>query len=53
MGDGQTTEPEAYPHNERQLRINACRVQLTRVRDATVVFILPLAEFAETFAYPS
>lgn len=36
------------PH---QLRLNAYRVLLTRGRDATVVFVPPLAELDETFAY--
>jgi hypothetical protein len=34
-----------------QLRINAYRVLLTRGRDACVVFVPPLAELDETFAY--
>jgi len=36
------------PH---QLRVNAYRVLLTRGRDATVVFVPPLAELHETFRY--
>jgi hypothetical protein len=35
----------------RQLRINAYRVLFTRGRDACVVFVPPLAELDETFAY--
>ncbi len=34
-----------------QLRLNAYRVLLTRGRDATVVFVPPLEELEETFAY--
>jgi hypothetical protein len=34
-----------------QLRVNAYRVLLTRGRDATVVFVPPLAELDETYAY--
>lgn len=34
-----------------QLRINAYRVLLTRGRDATIVFVPPIAEMDETFAY--
>jgi DUF2075 family protein len=34
-----------------QLRLNAYRVLLTRGRDATVVFVPPLDELEETFAY--
>ena len=34
-----------------QLRVNAYRVLLTRGRDATVVYVPPLAELDETFEY--
>lgn len=34
-----------------QLRVNAYRVLLTRARDATVIFIPPLAQLDETHAY--
>ncbi len=34
-----------------QLRINAYRVLLTRGRDATIVFVPPINEMDETFAY--
>ena len=34
-----------------QLRINAYRVLLTRARDVTVIFVPPLPELDETFAY--
>lgn len=34
-----------------QLRANAYRVLLTRARDATVVFVPPLAEMNDTYAY--
>jgi hypothetical protein len=34
-----------------QLRLNAYRVLLTRGRDATVVFVPPLAEMDDTYAY--
>ncbi|MDZ7632850.1 MAG: DNA/RNA helicase domain-containing protein [Gemmatimonadaceae bacterium] len=34
-----------------QLRINAYRVLLTRGRDATIVFVPPIEEMDETFAY--
>ena len=38
-------------HNPWQLRANAYRVLLTRARDATVVFIPPLLELNDTYAY--
>jgi hypothetical protein len=34
-----------------QLRINAYRVLLTRGRDATIVFVPPIAEMDETYSY--
>ncbi len=34
-----------------QLRVNAYRVLLTRARDATVVFIPPLPELNDTYAF--
>ncbi len=34
-----------------QLRLNSYRVLLTRGRDACVVFVPPLPELDETFAY--
>lgn len=34
-----------------QLRRNAYRVLLTRGRDACLVFVPPLSELGETFAY--
>jgi hypothetical protein len=36
-----------------QLRLNACRVLLTRGRDGTVVFVPKLDELDETFEYLS
>lgn len=41
----------AHVKDPFQLRINAYRVLLTRGRDVTVVFVPPLAELDETFAY--
>ena len=38
-------------HDAFQLRLNSYRVLLTRARDATVIFVPPLAELDETFAY--
>ena len=37
--------------NPFQLRVNAYRVLLTRGRDATIVFVPPIEEMDETFAY--
>lgn len=34
-----------------RLRLNAYRVLMTRGRDATVVFVPPLSELDETYAY--
>ena len=34
-----------------QLRVNAYRVLLTRARDASVIYVPPLAALDETFAY--
>jgi hypothetical protein len=41
----------AKVRDPRQLRINAYRVLLTRGRDGTTVFVPPLYELDETFAY--
>ena len=38
-------------HDPWQLRANAYRVLLTRARDATVVFVPPLLELNDTYAY--
>ncbi len=43
----------AHVRNPFQLRVNAYRVLLTRGRDPTLVFVLPLPELDETFAYLS
>lgn len=43
--------PGAHVVNPLQLRKNAYRVLLTRGRDATVVFVPPLDELAETYEY--
>lgn len=34
-----------------QLRVNACRVLLTRARDVSVMYVPPLAEFDEAYAH--
>jgi len=41
----------AHVRDPFQLRMNAYRVLLTRGRDATVVFVPPLAELDETCRY--
>lgn len=43
----------AHVRDPYQLRLNAYRVLLTRGRDATVVFVPPLAELDETYQYLS